>query len=208
VRLDAQLTQEVIDGDDVLVDQLSLDPAHPGIAERIQPRATHDLGRPQEPERRAEPRPELELALHSQGPQHRWVQPVGNAGALAELGSHHRLRLRIHEQARDLVLVLVRHQLVTELRDGFGQRALSWNRTVLGCAHPGDDIGIPAGVVDVLVLDQVRYPGRDDPVQLRAGRGADGLDEPALRFGRHVNGRRGGSGRRSHRRQGTAPLCP
>src|SRR3954467_10730710 len=71
----------------VLADQRALDAADLGQPEDVERRPAQPAHRAQRPEGGHEPAPELELALHPEGPQQRRMQHELDLRALAELGA-------------------------------------------------------------------------------------------------------------------------
>ena len=85
-------------------------------------------------------RPELHLLLHPGGPQHRRVQAPRHLGARSADGLVPGPGLGRQQQPGDLVLVLVRHQLVAVAGDGLGERGARRVDALLGPAGDADEV--------------------------------------------------------------------
>ncbi len=162
----------------VLADQRALHLAHLRVAERIERGAAQPLHRPQGLERGREPGAEPDLLLEAQRAEQRRVQvpvrprPSGRTSRWSCAAS-----AGVEMQARDLVLVLVGHQLVEVPRDRLRQPRAARGALHLDLGHAAHELHVLARVGRVLVRDQLghadleqapelaRAPPRDRPAR-------------------------------------------
>jgi len=138
VRRGRQPLQRAVDELAVLPWEPALDAPHLREPEDVDLGPAQPLHRAQRLERRDEPAAELELALHPERAQQRWVEQELVPGARPELGVAPDALDRVEVQAGDLVLVLVGHQLVEVARVGLGDRGLARRAAAcMGCALIG-----------------------------------------------------------------------
>ena len=116
-------------------------------------------------------RAEADLLFAPDGTQRRWVQPVGQILAVRELRTHMREELRIGQQSRHLVFVLIGGELVETPRNGFAELGAVAHRTL--CSPDRlQQLHISVGHLLALVADEGRGPPRDKVADLPRDRAA------------------------------------
>src|SRR4249919_2183650 len=161
-------TEQAVDRGEVIDDQLALHPALLGPAEDVERTATQEAQLRQPLERGEHPRAEFlldQVALCVLLRQQRRGEVELELVVAVELLLQLLLEVAAGVQARDFVLVLVRHQLEGVTRDGFGQVGGAGDLRGLGFAYLGDEVAVALGVGRILVIGEEADAARDQFVE-------------------------------------------
>src|SRR3990170_6581310 len=117
-------------------DEAPLLPANGGVAEDVPRRAPEAPPRAEQAENRDEPGAERQLSLDTQRPEQRRLEVVHEAPRLGEQAERSGPEPRLQVEARDLVLVLVGHELVKGADHRPGDLRPSLRNPPLARGHP------------------------------------------------------------------------
>ena len=165
-----ELRQHLVERRLVVGDQLALGAPLGAVAERVEGGAAQEFEPRQQPEHRHHPRPETDLARQRRSPCRAAPAAAAqdgtrSAAVAVELGRDLPQERAVGVEPRDLVLVLVGHQLEQVARDRLGEPAFAGRLGRLGRLRLLDPAAIARGIGGVLVGGEELDAARDRLVE-------------------------------------------